>query len=212
MPGSPTRSRACPIIRRNGFTSSCPGIGKPRPTPPRPDLGHDHAARIPPYLRPSPDGYVEEALDQIALAMEGCTERRTLGRRGIGLTLAQAPRSADWRTALETYAEVGEQDITGGKRAEHVGGGASVARLASVSLRAHRLAARIDKGVNWNAGSPRRKKQPPEKCRSPPPVVHPRHPARLVGQKLSITHHSDIRQIKRAIYASRSGGLHQRSP
>ena len=30
-------SRACPTIRRNGSTSSCPGIGKLRPVPQQPD-------------------------------------------------------------------------------------------------------------------------------------------------------------------------------
>ena len=53
--GSPTCSLGSPTIRRNESTSSCPGTGKNRSTPPRPETA---SPPIQPYLRPSPGGYV----------------------------------------------------------------------------------------------------------------------------------------------------------
>ena len=47
--------------------------------------------------------FVEEAFDQIALAIESAVERRMFLRLGMGLTLAFAPRAARlWRRASQS--------------------------------------------------------------------------------------------------------------
>ena len=82
--------------------------------------------------------FVEEAFDEIAVAIEERARRPDVGRRlGIGLTLAQAPRCG--RVLAQRVAIVGgigEQDLALDQRVEHVAAARPSWAWPSVSLSA----------------------------------------------------------------------------